>query len=678
MMKHIAGLSKTLKKEFYIGVMSGTSLDSIDIVLCAIDIFECTLIDSLEYPYDEQLKKDVLAFIEGSVTLKEVGELDVRLGNLFGDAINVMRERYTTKDIVAVGLHAQTLWHAPDSNYPFSMQLGSPSVVSAKTNLKVVSDFRNMDIANGGQGAPFAPAFHKFIFGSLSKKSAIVNIGGMANITLLGETLLGWDSGCGNVLLDYWMQKSQNRSFDRDGEFARSGVLNKRLLNAMLSDEYFKKTAPKSTGREYFNNKWLESYLESYRLSPKDIQRTLLELSALSITNDLLKRDIDLVIICGGGIKNAFLMQRIKELLPYKVLKSDDIGVSGDFLEAMAFAWFAYKRVHNEVVELSSVTGAKKIQSWVEFMDKIKKWLETTPYKEYTLTVASEDASFRKYYRLSNGDESVLLMDSSLEKDTLDPFIDVTSRLLDVDTNAPKILYKNLEAGYLIIEDFGNTHYLDVLDYDNFQSHYKNAIDEIIKNQTADTTGLPLYDREFLHQEMNLMEEWYFKKLLRKILAPEQKEVIATTLDKISAVVLSQPQNVFVHRDFHSRNLMLTDEEEIGIIDYQDAMSGAITYDLVSLLKDCYIEFEEEEIDKLALYFRDKKGLDVDDDTFIKWFDFMGIQRHIKILGIFARLYVRDGKKEYLKDIPLTLKYLFDTARKYEETKPLMRLLKNL
>ena len=659
--------------------MSGTSLDGVDVVLCEIDKSSCKLIDSLEYPYDIALKKDILKIINGTTTLKELGEIDVRLGNLFGDAINAILHKYATLNIAAIGLHSQTLYHSPDSKYPFSMQLGSPSVINAKVGLKVVTDFRNIDIANGGQGAPFAPAFHKFLFSSLSGKKAVVNIGGMANITLLNEKLLGWDSGCGNVLLDYWIEKSQNRVFDADGAFAKSGELNTQLLKIVLDDEYFKKAAPKSTGREYFNEEWLEEKLSGFEHLPNaDVQRTLLELTAVSISNDLLNTNTNRVIICGGGIKNAFLMQRIEELLPYKVLKSDDIGVSGDFLEAMAFAWFAYKRVHNEVVELSSVTGAKKIQSWVEFMDKIKEWLETTPYKEYTLTVASEDASFRKYYRLSNGDESVLLMDSSLEKDTLDPFIDVTSRLLDVDTNAPKILYKNLEAGYLIIEDFGNTHYLDVLDYDNFQSHYKNAIDEIIKNQTADTTGLPLYDREFLHQEMNLMEEWYFKKLLRKILAPEQKEVIATTLDKISAVVLSQPQNVFVHRDFHSRNLMLTDEEEIGIIDYQDAMSGAITYDLVSLLKDCYIEFEEEEIDKLALYFRDKKGLDVDDDTFIKWFDSMGIQRHIKILGIFARLYVRDGKKEYLKDIPLTLKYLFDTARKYEETKPLMRLLKNL
>ena len=311
-------------------------------------------------------------------------------------------------------------------------------------------------------------------------------------------------------------------------------------------------------------------------------------------------------------------------------------------------------------------------------MDKIKEWLETTPYKDYEITIASADASFRKYYRLTNDEDTFLLMDSSLEKESLAPFIDVTSRLLKVGVNAPEILEQNLENGFLIIQDFGNTHYLDVLDWDNFKELYKKAIDEIIKLQKADCTSLPLYDKKFLIEEMELMQEWYMIKLLPVILNDEQKKIINETIDIISDVVLTQPQGIFVHRDFHSRNIMLTADERIGVIDYQDAMSGSITYDLVSLLKDCYIEFEKEDIDELVLYFRDKLALDVDDATFIKWFDFMGMQRHIKVLGIFARLYKRDGKKGYLKDIPLTLKYLFDTANLYEETKPLARVLREL
>lgn len=310
-------------------------------------------------------------------------------------------------------------------------------------------------------------------------------------------------------------------------------------------------------------------------------------------------------------------------------------------------------------------------------MNKIKKWLTTTPYKEYDIEIASADASFRKYYRLTKGDESYLLMDSSLEKESLKPFLDVTSRLLHVDVNAPEILEKNLEDGYLIIKDFGNTHYLNVLNDENFKTLYSKAIDEIIKMQKADAASLPLYNKAFLHVEMDLMKKWYLQKKLGLQLSDSQNELIAKSLDTISDVVLQQPQGVFVHRDFHSRNIMYIDEDNLGIIDYQDAMNGAITYDLVSLLKDCYIEYPREEVEKLALKFRDKKALEADDKTFLKWFDFMGLQRHIKVLGIFSRLFLRDGKDGYLKDIPLTLKYTIDTASRYDETKELAEFLRS-
>jgi len=311
-------------------------------------------------------------------------------------------------------------------------------------------------------------------------------------------------------------------------------------------------------------------------------------------------------------------------------------------------------------------------------MDKIKTWLQTTPYKSATITIASADASFRKYYRLSSDAQTFLLMDSSLEKESLAPFIDITSRLLKVGVNAPKILEKNIEDGFLIIEDFGNTHYLNVLNQKNFKKLYSQAMDTILSMQKTNREGLPLYDRAFLHLEMDLMQDWYLEKLLAKTLDASQKQTIVSSLDAISAVVLSQPQDVFVHRDYHSRNIMLQDDKKIGVIDYQDAMSGAITYDLVSLLKDCYIQYEREEVEKLALEFRNKKELKTDDKLFLKWFDFMGLQRHIKVLGIFSRLYLRDGKDGYLKDIPLTLHYTIDTASRYEETQELAKLLEVL
>lgn len=311
-------------------------------------------------------------------------------------------------------------------------------------------------------------------------------------------------------------------------------------------------------------------------------------------------------------------------------------------------------------------------------MSKIKEWLEKTSYKNYTIEAALADASFRKYYRLRDGEKTALLMDSSLELDSLRSFLDVSKRLRSADVCTPKILEQDEEIGYLILEDFGEIHYLDLLNGTNYKAFYTKAINSILKMQKADTQGLPLYDREFLHKEMDLMQEWYFEKLLKIKLSDTQKELIETSLNAISLVVLEQPQDVFVHRDFHSRNIMLKSDNKIGIIDFQDAMNGAITYDLVSLLKDCYVAYDRKEIKKLALEFRDKKGLKVDDETFIKWFDFMGLQRHIKVLGIFSRLHIRDGKNGYLKDLPLTLKYVVDTAGRYNETKELSNLLSTI
>ena len=311
-------------------------------------------------------------------------------------------------------------------------------------------------------------------------------------------------------------------------------------------------------------------------------------------------------------------------------------------------------------------------------MQKIKIWLERTNYKDFDIEIASADASFRQYFRLSEAGESYILMDSSREKESLAPFVDVTRRLLDVDVRAPRILAENLEDGFLVLDDFGNTNYLDVLNDQNFNILYTKAMDEIVKMQKGDTAGLPLYDKAFLHFEMDLMKRWFLEQYVKLPLSSDDEKIIEDALDAISEVVLTQPQDVFVHRDYHSRNIMLTPEDEIGVIDYQDAMNGAITYDLVSLLKDLYIEYPKDEVRALALQFRDMLGIEADDKTFIKWFDFMGLQRHIKVLGIFARLYLRDGKDGYLKDLPLTLKYTIETAEQYDETKALADLLRKV
>ena len=346
------------KKELYIGVMSGTSLDGVDVALCQIDQKTCTVIHSIEYPMDKSLKLEILKTIKQETTLQRVGELDNRLATLFAKAINALLSSknidYST--VNAIGLHGQTLWHNPNGKYGFSMQLGDPNIVAVETNIRVVSDFRRKDIALGGQGAPLVPAFHEFLFADLKEQISIVNIGGMANITVLGERLIGYDTGCGNVLLDTWVNKHLSKPYDKDAKWAKSGSIDFKLLDEMLKDPYFSKVYPKSTGREYFNEEWINSYIANKNLENETIQRTILELTAISISNEVLKFNRDILVLCGGGAKNSFLVERIKILLPSREVV---IANNADELEAMAFAWLAYKRVHKEVVNLKDVTGAR-------------------------------------------------------------------------------------------------------------------------------------------------------------------------------------------------------------------------------------------------------------------------------------------------------------------------------
>ncbi|QFR49150.1 phosphotransferase [Sulfurimonas lithotrophica] len=309
-------------------------------------------------------------------------------------------------------------------------------------------------------------------------------------------------------------------------------------------------------------------------------------------------------------------------------------------------------------------------------MQLIKKFLANSVYKDYEIQTASTDASFRRYFRISKDEKSFIVMDSSLEKESLKPFVEVTKKLLKADVDAPKIYFENLEEGFLVLEDFGSQDLLSSLNKDNFKKYYKLAINEILKMQKADTNDLPMYDEVFLKKEMSLMKEWFIEKFIKD--KNYDTAMIDEALNYIAKEVLSQPQGYFVHRDFHSRNIMLRSDESLGVIDYQDAMNGSITYDLVSLLRDLYIRFEPNDIEELALYFRDIAGIDANDKEFMRWFDFMGMQRHIKVLGIFSRLYLRDGKDGYLKDLPLTLQYLLESASKYDETSKLYGYLKTI
>ena len=349
--------------ERYIGVMSGTSLDGVDVVLCEIDETGCRLKASMEYPFRSALKEAVLEMIEGPVTLARVGTVDHQLGELFADAINAMlfQEGVAPDSVAAIGLHGQTLWHAPEGEHPFSMQLGDPNIVTVSTGIPVVADFRRKDMALGGQGAPFAPAFHAFVFGHRNIPTVVLNIGGMANITHLGETLTGYDTGPGNVLMDLWYARHHQGSFDYDGQWARSGTVDEEWLGVMLEDRYFHQEPPKSTGREHFNALWMQEHAPVLSLMrPEDVQATLCELTVRSVCSEVSKFSPELLLVCGGGARNGYLMERLARRLPAcEVKPTDALEVSSEYLEAMAFAWLAFKRLHNEPVALSSVTGAR-------------------------------------------------------------------------------------------------------------------------------------------------------------------------------------------------------------------------------------------------------------------------------------------------------------------------------
>jgi len=346
------------EKERYIGLMSGTSMDGVDAVLCEVDAKECTPLFTYEHPFPQALKEKILNLIAGKCTLAEVGTVDRYLGELFAQAVNTLLENAAVdpQSVAAIGSHGQTVWHAPSDRRPFSIQLGDPNVIVAQTGIAVVADFRRKDMAFGGQGAPFAPAFHRFLLGEETRGMCVVNIGGIANITVLEEVLIGYDTGPGNMLMDLWIAKHKGLSYDKDGNWAREGRVDYRLLDVMMQDAYFAKPYPKSTGRETFNEKWVESVQRYSSLPPKDVQRTLLELTALTISNEVLTFNPDMLMLCGGGARNGFLVERIAALMP-----NVQVGVMAhaESLEAMMMAWLSYKRLHNETVALKDVTGAQ-------------------------------------------------------------------------------------------------------------------------------------------------------------------------------------------------------------------------------------------------------------------------------------------------------------------------------
>ncbi len=351
--------------------MSGTSMDAIDAVIVEFDeTGSPNTIAHLSKSFPQRLKSDLVALIQPdwSGSLRHIAELNAELGSLYAETVIALLEKskITKKSIRAIGNHGQTICHQPDKLPHFSWQLGDANRIAELTGITTIADFRGRDIAAKGEGAPLVPAFHQAIFSHPEKTRVVLNIGGIANISLLSpwHETLGFDTGPGNALMDAWCLEEQGKSFDDNGGWASKGKVLPSLLNQLMSDPYFKRTYPKSTGKEHFNLYWLRKYLTG-NMKPVDIQATLLEVTALSITEGiqlasrLTELDIDEVYICGGGGKNTALIQRLSESLkPATVKKTDALGVSADWVESIAFAWLARQNVLGLPGNLPSATGA--------------------------------------------------------------------------------------------------------------------------------------------------------------------------------------------------------------------------------------------------------------------------------------------------------------------------------
>ncbi len=310
-------------------------------------------------------------------------------------------------------------------------------------------------------------------------------------------------------------------------------------------------------------------------------------------------------------------------------------------------------------------------------------WLTQVFAGEHFLIIpASSDASFRRYYRIDLGGQTYIVMDAPPQHENCQPFIHVAQLFLDAGVNVPKIIAQNLEQGFLLLSDLGSDTYLSKLNAQTADGLYRDANEALLKIQLASRPNeLPEYDAALLLREMRLFSEWYVPKHLGAALTGEQNERLEALYQTILRNNLAQPR-VYVHRDYHSRNLMVTDPNP-GVLDFQDAVHGPITYDLVSLYKDAYIAWDEERIlDWVVRYWERAKqeGLPVAADfgEFYRDFEWMGVQRHIKVLGIFARLFHRDGKDGYLKDMPLVMNYLRRACERYNELSPMLRLLDEL
>ncbi len=355
---------------YYIGLMSGTSVDGIDAALVSVPAAgPLTLQATHQHPFPPAVRDAIQALLQpGDNEIERAGELDMRLGQLFAEAALALLRKsgILPKDIRAIGSHGQTIRHRPQTVPAFTRQIGNPSVIAERTGITTVADFRARDMAAGGEGAPLAPAFHRWFFRKSGANRVIVNIGGIANLSWLPaaehDALLGFDTGPGNTLLDQWIARERGERYDRDGVWAASGRVHAELLARLLADEYFAKPPPKSTGREHFHLAWLQQRLAG-NPKPQDVQATLAELTAASIAQAMhfLPGRVEEIYVCGGGSHNHYLLARLRAQLPgVPIATTEVLGLDPDWVEAAAFAWLAHQTLAGRPGNLPSVTGAHR------------------------------------------------------------------------------------------------------------------------------------------------------------------------------------------------------------------------------------------------------------------------------------------------------------------------------
>ncbi|MDQ8039156.1 MAG: anhydro-N-acetylmuramic acid kinase [Rickettsiella sp.] len=359
-------------KKLYIGLMSGTSMDAIDAALVDFSNPAPQLLATHKFALPDKLRNDLNGLCEtDSLKITQLAELDGRIAHAFADTVTELLEKnptYSKNDILAIGSHGQTLFHYPQHCYPFTLQIGDPNIIAEKTAITTIADFRRRDMAAGGQGAPLSPAFHNFIFRNGKEDRIVLNLGGIANITYLPAdakaSVIGFDTGPANILIDKWAQKHLKQWFDEEGKWAASAFFDETLLKQFLSDPYFQLKPPKSTGHNYFNLAWLEKHLTLFnrKLTPAVIQATLCELTARSVAlaiKQFTNRN-GTIILCGGGNKNTFLKKRLAEnCQPHRIQLSDELKIPSEWMEAMAFAWFAKQTLEGQTSNLPAVTGAR-------------------------------------------------------------------------------------------------------------------------------------------------------------------------------------------------------------------------------------------------------------------------------------------------------------------------------